>query len=63
MLLEQLRELKDWGMVDKKTFSGYPLHVEYSLTSDKGMRILEAIKIMQQLGIEYMEENGMKKKQ
>lgn len=62
MLLEQLRELREWGMVDKHTFEGYPLHVEYFLTADKGMRMLDALKIMQQLGIEYMEEHGMERK-
>lgn len=59
MLLEQLRELREWGLVGKKVFSGYPLHVEYYLTEDKGGRMLDALKIMQQLGIEYMLENGM----
>lgn len=60
MLLEQLKELTDYGFVEKKTFPGYPLHVEYSLTIDKGQRILEALKIMQQLGIDYLSENGQK---
>ena len=30
MLLEQLRELIQFGLVEKKMFEGYPLHVEYS---------------------------------
>ncbi len=59
MLLEQLKELMDYGFVEKKTFEGYPLHVEYSLTSDMGMQILEALKIMQQIGISYLKENGL----
>lgn len=58
MLVEQLRELKHFGLVDKKTFEGYPLHVEYSLTS-RGERVLHAVKIMQEVGVEYMVENGM----
>lgn len=58
MLLEQLKELMEFGMVDKKTFDGYPLKVEYSLTKN-GMRILDALTIMQQVGIELMKENGM----
>ena len=33
MLLEQLKELIDYGFVKKTTFEGYPLHVEYSLTA------------------------------
>ena len=47
MLLEQLRELIDFGFVQKKSFEGYPLHVEYSLTENMGKRILEALRIMQ----------------
>ena len=59
MLLEQLRELIQFGLVEKKTFQGYPLHVEYSLTEHRGRGMIEAIKIMQMIGIDYMLENGM----
>ena len=59
MLLEQLKELKEFGIVDKKTFEGYPLHVEYSLTKEQGYELLEAIKIMQHIGIEYLKSHGM----
>lgn len=59
MLLQQLKELQEFGLVDKDTFEGYPLHVEYYLTPDKGKKLLQAINIMQELGIEYMVENGM----
>ena len=45
MLLEHLKELIDYGFVDKKTFSGY--------------QILEALRIMQHIGIEYLKKNGM----
>ena len=48
MLLEHLKELVDYGFVDKKTFAGYPLHVEYFLT----------LRIMQHIGIEYLKKNG-----
>jgi DNA-binding HxlR family transcriptional regulator len=58
MLLEQLKELIAFGLVDKQTFEGYPLHVEYFLTQDRGQRILAALEIMQQIGIEYMVEHG-----
>lgn len=58
-LIEQLRELGEFGLVSKKKFSGYPLHVEYSLTEQKGQKILSALKIMQEVGIEYMLGNGM----
>lgn len=59
MLLEQLGELMEFGFVQKKSFEGYPLHVEYSLTEGAGCEILEALKIMQHIGIEYMKTNGM----
>lgn len=36
MLLEQLKELMEYGFVKKETFTGYPLHVEYSLTAQMG---------------------------
>ncbi|MBS7008626.1 winged helix-turn-helix transcriptional regulator [Anaerostipes sp.] len=59
MLLEQLGELMEFGFVQKKTYEGYPLHVEYSLTEEAGREFLEALKIMQHIGIEYMKNNGM----
>ena len=59
MLLEQLRELIDFGFVQKKSFEGYPLHVEYFLTENMGKRILEALRIMQHIGIDYLKTNGM----
>lgn len=58
MLIEQLKELLNFGMIEKKTFDGYPLKVEYYL-SERGKKMLEAITIMQQIGIELMQENGM----
>ena len=59
MLLQQLKELQEFGLVGKQSFDGYPLHVEYFLTPDKGRKILQAIDIMQEIGIEYMVEHGM----
>ena len=59
MLLEQLKELMDYGFVEKKSYEGYPLRVEYSLTDDMGMKILEALRIMQHIGIDYLKANGM----
>lgn len=59
MLLEQLKELQEFGFVTKKEFEGYPLHVEYSLTEPRGHRMLDAVTIMQEIGIEYMVEHGM----
>lgn len=59
MLLEQLKELLEFGLVDKKVFGGYPLKVEYFLTEDAGKKILEALTIMQSVGIDYMMKNDM----
>jgi DNA-binding HxlR family transcriptional regulator len=59
MLLEQLKELISFGIISKQTFDGYPLKVEYSLT-DRGRELLQAITIMQKVGIELMLENGMR---
>ena len=55
----KLKELIQFGLVEKKKFSGYPLHVEYSLTERRGKKMIEALTIMQMIGIDYMLENGM----
>ena len=59
MLLEQLKELIEFGLVEKKSFDGYPLRVEYSITERRGRKMIEAITIMQMVGVDYMIENGM----
>ena len=59
MLLEQLKELIEYGFVEKRSFVGYPLRVEYFLTEEMGMEILKALKIMQHIGIDYLKKNGM----
>lgn len=59
MLLEQLRELIEFGLVEKKSYEGYPLRVEYSVTERRGKKMIEAISIMQMIGVDYMLENGM----
>lgn len=59
MLLQQLNELRDFGLVQKQSFKGYPLHVEYSLTPERGQKMLRAIDIMQEIGVDYMVEHGL----
>ena len=59
MLLEQLRELICFGLVQKKSYDGYPLRVEYSVTERRGKKMIEAITIMQMVGVDYMLENDM----
>lgn len=58
MLLEQLKELKEFGLVNKKNYDGYPLKVEYFLTPDKGARIVRALEIMQEVGREYLKDGA-----
>lgn len=58
MLLEQLKELMKFGLVDKITYDGYPLRVEYFLTKDCEETMLQALSIMQNIGIQFMLSNG-----
>lgn len=58
MLIEQLKELLEYDIITKHSFDGYPLKVEYSLT-ERGKKLLEALTIMQGIGIDLMKENGM----
>lgn len=60
MLLEQLNDLRKFGLVDKKKYDGYPLRVEYFLTKKRGHRIIEALEIMQEVGREYLKERDKK---
>ena len=57
MLLQHLKELQSCGIVDKIKTEGYPLHVEYYLTY-RGKKLLKAVLIMQEIGIEYMVDRG-----
>lgn len=59
MLLEHLKELMAFGFVYKEVSEGYPLRTEYALTSPQGEQILAALKIMQEIGIDYMLRHGM----
>lgn len=59
MLLEQLKELRDFGLIGKRNFNGYPLHVEYFLTEDRGKKIIPALEILQSIGVDYMVEHEM----
>lgn len=59
MLLEHLKELTAFGFVDKKVSGGYPLKTVYFLTKPQGEQVLEALTILQKIGISYMKEHGM----
>lgn len=58
MLLEHLKELMDYRMIGKHSFEGYPLKVDYFLT-ERGKKLLDAVTIMQSIGIDIMKENDM----
>lgn len=58
MLLEQLKELQDFGLVEKIKYEGYPLHVGYVLTKERGQKMLQAVLIMQSIGVDYLVEHG-----
>lgn len=57
MLLEQLKELQDFGLIQKKKYEGYPLHVGYQLTEERGRKMLQAVYIMQDIGRDYISEH------
>lgn len=57
MLLQQLSELIDCGLVMKNSHQGYPLKVEYSL-GVSGLELLEALKIMQELGSKILSDSS-----
>ena len=61
MLIEHLNDLVHCGFVSKTKSNGYPLSVAYTLTIPRGQTILEALKIMQQIGIQYITEHNMGK--
>ena len=58
MLLQQLGELQEYGLVEKHAFPGYPLRVEYTLTAGRGAKMMEAIRIMQEIGTGYLAERA-----
>ena len=55
MLIQHLKELVEFKIVDKKVYDGYPLKVEYFLT-DWGRRYLDGLIIFQQIGKEFLEQ-------
>ena len=57
MLIQHLKELVEYGIVDKEIYDGYPLKVEYFLT-DWGFRYLDGLIIFQQIGKEFLEKQS-----
>lgn len=59
MLLAHLADLRRFGLVEKRADAGYPLHTVYFLTT-RGRRLEDAVEIMQEVGVDYMLENGQR---
>lgn len=55
MLIQHLKELSEYGVVEKTVYEGYPLKVEYYLT-DLGFRFLNGLLIFQEIGKEFLED-------
>jgi DNA-binding HxlR family transcriptional regulator len=54
MLTQQLRELEEDGIVDRKIYTQVPPKVEYSLT-EYGSTIREVLDVMSEWGIKHQE--------
>ncbi len=55
MLLEHLKDLLEFKIIDKISYEGYPLKVEYFLT-ERGNELREAIIILQKIGSNIQDE-------
>lgn len=55
MLLEHLKDLLEFKIIDKISYEGYPLKVEYYLT-ERGKELREAIIILQKIGSNIQDE-------
>jgi len=55
MLLEHLKDLLEFRIIDKISYEGYPLKVEYYLT-ERGKELREAIIILQKIGSNIQDE-------
>ncbi|GMA97715.1 helix-turn-helix domain-containing protein [Pelosinus sp. IPA-1] len=56
MLIQHLSELIECGIVEKITYLGYPLKVEYFLT-EIGFKFLGGLEVFQEIGQEYFNQN------
>lgn len=58
MLTTQLRELEEYGYVNRKVYPVVPPKVEYSIT-ERGMRSIKVIDCIREYGLELMREEGI----
>ena len=49
---QQLNEMEEMGLVEKRTFADVPLRVEYSLT-ERGMSLIPIIRMMDEWGLRH----------
>lgn len=56
MLRKELKELMEFGIIDEIIYDEYPLRTEYFITKNRGEKILDALSIMQNVGMEFMIE-------
>lgn len=59
MLIQHLSELIECEIVEKKTYEGYPLKVEYFLT-ERGWEFLKGLEVFQKIGQEYLSQDDNK---
>ncbi|MFL5729957.1 MAG: winged helix-turn-helix transcriptional regulator [Cytophagaceae bacterium] len=57
MLTQQLRELEEDGIIQRKVYQVVPPKVEYSLT-ERGERLEPIVKMMQEWGLEFLVKNS-----
>lgn len=55
VLIEQLKELIFFGLIDKIEYQGYPKKVEYFLT-DRGLEMLGIVYKLQKIGKNYLNQ-------
>lgn len=56
MLIEQLNELLAYNIIGKTVFDRYPLKVAYYLEK-RGEKLCEALKIMQEIGLDLLSDS------
>ncbi|MGG6268254.1 winged helix-turn-helix transcriptional regulator [Leptolyngbya sp. AN03gr2] len=55
-LMIRLRELEEYGLIDRQVFAEVPPHVEYSLTA-KGRQIQPVMAALYQVGTQWLDQD------
>lgn len=58
VIIEQLKELIKYGVVEKIDFNTYPRHTEYKLTI-LGRKIIPILEKFQEFGLEYLQKSQL----